>query len=373
VRLDRAAGGAVVPALVLEPPGGEVSVDGQTLPLPPSHVLAPNERLVGIIGSTSLTVPSFLFPQLSTITVRLDPDTFPRGEPLAWEALDAVVCDGPLPARVDGRVIRALLGSGTVFAVRSAGAQDRSWPWRRAGEWWVLRYDPVGPDSGVAPAAYAPVTADLLGAAPRQRAMVVGIAVVFAIVVLGATLVSRRRWGQAVAVAGVSLLGVAAVAAWSGRQPAVRQQRGAVGVLAGPLGQSDQWTWQIAARAGTATMPFISGQRPMLASARQAQRMGLTLECSGEGMPLRFTATLPANGQIAYLSRTVAPLNGMPTIDPRVDSPVELLVRAAGYLDSPGVDVAGQVPGAAPTDWATVVLERSSKPEVDSTTAPARP
>jgi hypothetical protein len=334
-------------------------------------VLAPNERLVGVVGSAA--VPSFLFPGLTAIPVRLDPETFPRGEALAWGALDAVVCDASLPARVDARVIGALLGSGTVFAVRSGSAPDRTWPWRRVGgQWWILRYDPVGPDQAIAAPAYAPVTADLLGIDPRQRTMVVGIALVFAIAVLAATLVSRRRGRRAVAVAGVCLLGVAAVAAWSARQPTVRQQRGAVAVIAGRLGQSDQWTWQIAARAGTATMPFSSGQRPMLASARQAQRLGLTLECSGEGMPLRFTATLPANGQIAYLSRAVAPLNGMPKIDPRVDSPMGLLVRAAGYLDPPGVEVVGQVGGEQPAAWATVVLERSSRAEVGSTTAPIR-
>src|SRR5262249_2068658 len=126
----------VVPLLVIGTPAAVSVRDEQgnrrSFPLP-FRPLAPGQRLIGTLGDVGDAAEQ-LFPGQAHLPIRLDPPDPLRGTPAAWEALDAIVCDGgPLP---DATVTtyRTLLGGGLVFAVRSPQAPQDPWQWGPAWE-----------------------------------------------------------------------------------------------------------------------------------------------------------------------------------------------------------------------------------------------
>jgi hypothetical protein len=295
-----------------------------------------------------------LFPGKRVIAIPLDVGNPMPGAPVAWEALDAVVSDGRFVG-ADVRTFRALLGSGVAFAIRSQRAPDSTWPWRRRGDWWVLRYEPTGPMTAVSPAAYAPVRSWAAGVPARTRALIVGVGVLTAIAALAATLLRGRIACLALAAVVVgSLLGFGA---WSRRQSPVRKVESVVSTIDRPLVQNDLWEFQTSAVPAEMTFNSFADTRPILASPEQVERQGVTLVCAGDGSLSRVTARLGRGEALACLSKLVEPMKGelQPLSDQR-NSPMWSVVREA-YL-APQIRALGESKQNGGGVWPGIVLER---------------
>ena len=350
-------GSIVVPLLPVTDAPGKLTVrcDEVTSPVMlPLLLLNENERLVGLIGAVSAADAQALFPGKTIVAVKLDAVTPLPGTPAAWEVLDAVVCDSvtSLPAG-NASTYRTLLGSGAVFAVRSSQAPDTIWPWQRQGPWWILRYDPLGPTTGLSEAAYAPVRSWSPGAPIQSRATIFALGIFVAILALAASLLRDRFFITAGVIVAVAA-SIWIIHVWSKHQPAQRQVESAVAIINRELLQYDHWEYRTAATdggsvscdwfvgtAGSARNSFHLAQHPMLTSPEQATRDQLILEVDAAGEPQRFIARLRRGEKLAFLTRSVQSLEGEPTPpSAATDSPMQSLVREA-YL-APGVRVMGQ-------------------------------
>jgi hypothetical protein len=351
VRMPSAVADCVIPVLMIDRTLGEISVGSETKPVD-LRLLGDNERLVGTIGNAGV---AGRFLREKTIAIPLDATNPLRGPAIAWETLDAVVIDGPMPSTIDPKTLETLLAAGVTFAVRTDRAPGAKWPWAREGEWWVLRLDPPGPRSAIAPAAYGPVSGWAPGSSTRVRAQAVAIGAMVAIAALAVTLV-RTRYTM-VGIAGVAVLGVLFVAAWVARQPALREVSGEVVLTGGSL-QTDRWVYQKAVRATEAEYLCDRSTRPMLISGDQAREIGLVLECNADGSPRKFSATLARDRTIAYLLREViSSWSGM-AIAKRSESPLQTLAR--DFYVRPGIRIIGETFETRPLQWSGVVLERTN-------------
>lgn len=361
VRLTGAAN-TIVPMLVLDRPGAELTVAGKRVPVE-LRELSADERLVGTIGTTEGLPDGLFAPDKKIVRLPLDRDAagLPPlyGRAIAWEALDAVVADVALPEAAGPEVIATLLGRGVTLAVRADLKPDARWPWRQQGRWWVMRHDPVGPASAVAPAAYAPVAGWSPGLSHTVRTRVVAAAVLIAIADLAAVLLLPRRLG----LPGVLIVTAAAavtIPAWAARQKTLARIEGDVVTRTGELAQMDSWSYLTDPRDATWTGPWTDADvRPMLASPEHAARMDMTLECFGDRGPQRLTARLQRNLKLAVLTRSLGPWKPPRWgITSEVNSPMRALINEA-YL-APGVRVVGQEPAkqTQQREMPTVVLEK---------------
>jgi hypothetical protein len=284
--------------------------DGQGHPLQ-LHPLADNQRLVAFAAG-SHEAAKLLFPNNPVVPVELD-ESRPLLEPVeAWECLDAVVLSASAAARVDEAKRAALLAGGTIIAVRSDSPPDDHWPWKLRGGYWILQYSPSGPQSLIEPEAYAPTFGWDRGWPGSFRRRVVFAAVLFCIVAL-ATLLWRSRWAVAAVVA-LSLVFIAGLAAWYGRQSPVLQMASAIRVDAGPISQFDLWTWQSPVRPADASYPCAGLTHPHLGSLRQIDQTRIALICRPDGRPDRFDFHLDRGQCLAMCSRQIRTTSPLPGI-----------------------------------------------------------
>lgn len=355
-RLRKLEATAVVPVLVLDD-NVEPALFGR-----PLRAVAENERLVGLIGVDEAEVQGF-FPGETIVPIQLEMSQPLPGPPIAWEALNAIACDGPIPG-AELRTFQSLLGSGTLFAIRNPTPPDRDLPWSRHGEWWVLRHDPIGPMGVVDAAAYAPVLSWFPSVAARTRALAVSLGVIFTIAALGASLLRSQR-GKLLALGAVTVVALAGLAAWGHRQSPINAVGGNLAVLSGALVQYDVWDYRTTLGGGETAFNWTGNTRPMLMSSEQAAGQQVVLECGGDGVPTQITARLGARHKLACLSRTVEP--NSPNLQPRArpdlsESPMHVLVRRA-YL-APGIKTLGQFPSTDKQSWPSIILKR----EIDRVT-----
>jgi hypothetical protein len=306
----------------------------------PLKPLGEDERLVALAGEGHRTRDAaVLFPGKVVVTVRLDLSRPLLVPAAAYESLDGLLLDAGAAARVDESQLAILAAGGTAVAVRSDARPAGSWPWRREGAYWVLRYNPVGPRSVVEPDAYQPTYGWARGwpAAFRRRVML-GVAL-FGIVALALTL-----WRSRVLAAG-----------------------GAVVVSDGRMTQRDEWTYRTVLRPADVSVPVRGISHVVLHGRQQLDSAGVSgvrLVCAADGGPDRFVGRLEADHALAVVSRSVRPgpaagvLAGRPTVP--VTSPLVLLANQL----YPG-RVVGEVNGGTSTEadgqpWGAVLVDGSA-------------
>ena len=349
---------AVFPLLIVSRPMALVVSDDQgrtqTFPLRVEELTA-NQRLVGTVGLRGLP-PKFAGE--GVIAIPLSESEPIRGAPIAWETLDAVVCDGRIPGANDN-IYRPLLGSGVTFAVQAETAPDRDWPWRKDGTWQVLDRGGVGPTSGLASeAAYRASAGWRPGVPSVIRNLVLAAAVVMTILLLGATLLGRR-WAI-MAVIALSLIATAGIGIAASKQSIVRTVWGTVAIVDEPTVQIDMWSWHTAPRHAHANIDWLGNTRPILQSPEQIKRQHIELECFHNGFGRMLMARLGPHEVLPTLSKNVYVEKFQLSTDNATDSPLHGIVRDQ-YL-RPGVRAVGQstLDRGSDFSWQAVVLEATT-------------
>jgi len=190
---------------------------------PALRPLSTGERLVGY--TTDTAAARAIFPNERVIPVPLDPGTPLPGAAAAWEALDAVVLDGPGIARLGERKLAALLGAGVEIAVHTENRPDSTFPWRREADCWVLRHTTAGPAAAVYdPEVYAPVQSWQAGWPADFRRTIVLIALCFVIGTL-AIVLWRPAFRVPILLLG-TVIGLAAVRYWGATRSPCRNAPG---------------------------------------------------------------------------------------------------------------------------------------------------
>ena len=348
------------PLLILDKPADSVAVtaDGATTSIAfPLRPLGENERLVGVIGSTADDRAKEVFPDKTVIPIRLNQNKPFAGAPAVYDALDAVIASEP--AAIDEQIIRHLLPAGTIFSVRSSDPPDKTWPWLKQGEWWTLRYDALGPSSTFGESVYGPIASVPTGALRLTRVMVVLLALLFAIFVLGASLLPRIALWPVVVV-------IVASAFWTfhrfdAQLPSLREADGGIVTLTPTFRQTDSWTFQRSVRPMHGPASFNAITRPMLTSAEQARAMDLTLICGPDGSPYLFYGKVTPHSPMVYMTRSVNPIGDDKTV-PIATTASPLRTIAEDHYLVPGARIAGEGPQERSfigyiQRWPTVIID----------------
>jgi hypothetical protein len=296
-----------------------------------------------------------LFPLARVVPVPLDTSQPKLLTPTAaWEVLDGVMLDAPAATKVTESQLRVLLAGGTVVAVRADAKPGGGWPWRREGPYWVLRHDVAGPRDVVDADVYEPSYGWVRGWPASVRRQAVLAAVVFAILVLALTLWKSRY--SAWAGLAFCVLVSGAVVVWGANRPPVLRAGGEIIVhdAAAGLTQRDQWSYLSVMRSREASHPFGELGRPVFFMRRQSTDVGARLACAADGTPERIVASIPANGTLTLLTRSVSPDTPDGSMIVPVTSPLKVLANRL----YPGA-IVGQTPADAGGEiWPAVVLER---------------
>jgi hypothetical protein len=305
---------------------------------------------IGVAGADvagGAAVAAELYSGKTIIPIPLNAAQPLPGVAAAWEALDALV----LETAPNDEMVGGLMAGGVAIVVRSAERPGGRWPWEGAAGRWVLHDRVAGPRGAIEPAAYEPVYAWKPGWPASARRQVVLLAVVFCVVAMAATLWRSRK--VVLLVLAASAAAAAGFAWWGERQPAAREAVGAVIVTDGRTTQLDLWEYAQALRAGHAGHDWIGATRPMFASSRHMEALGMRLECTAAGRPARFHWDAQPGATMAFVTRSVRPealqVQAMPAGD---HSPLRELVRSS-YLSAGGA-IDGQAwigPPAGLTDW----------------------
>ena len=219
------------------------------------------------------------------------------------EALDAVILDGALAARIDESQLSGLLAAGTTVAIQSQRRPAGEWPWVRAGELWVVRHEPVGPVGVIEPIAYEPTYGWLRGWPADVRRRTVLAAAMGAVLLLAASL-WRSRWA-AVAVLAASAVICGFWVVWAACQSPVLEMSGNVIAESRSLQQEDRWFWYSPLRS-TAHRQMIDGLvKPVLASVRQIDILHLQLRWEPARQIASFVYELKPSTSLAFFRRNV--------------------------------------------------------------------
>src|SRR5688500_9990870 len=104
---------------------------------------------VRLIGTTITTTRPSTGPTAESVIVPLDPlDPLP-GPAMAWEAMDELIVDAAGAARLGEQRVLSLLAFGIAIVVPGEEQPAIPLPWRREGDGWALRYEPLGPRGSV--------------------------------------------------------------------------------------------------------------------------------------------------------------------------------------------------------------------------------
>jgi hypothetical protein len=315
--------------------------------------LQPNEKLIGIAAHGGAI--DALFPGSALIQVPLDPVHPLPGPPAAWQALDAVVLDGPAVADLGDERIGVLLAGGTSLLVPARGqsSPESTHSWRLDhGFWFLGAARPV--DAEASDEDYGPVSGWNPGRSAHDRAQIMLMAVIWAIVVLLISLSHRRRQG-AVWTCVAAVLAIVLIGVWDMRQNPTRQAFGNVHTITEPPVR-DLWIFRLATRTCTDSMDFGDFALPIL--ARHGGPEHMTLVCNSEGYPIEFRYDLPADRRAAFVYPAIA---GAPPTDfwsRPVTTPLRFLPRSI----YPGLEPAGQIASPSNSEiiqWPSLVLARA--------------
>ena len=263
-----------------------------------------DQRLVGLAGEEAGSAGT-IFPNRTVVPVALDLSVPLLQPAAAWECLDGVLLSRAALARLNNSTRAELLAAGTTLAVRSGDRPDSLWPWRREGEWWVLRYDPAGPRSAFQPDAYGPTYGWDRGWPSRFRREVVLFAALFCIAGVG--LLLWRPRGVAAAFVVLTVVAAGAFELWRRQQsPMLRLNLGVL-VRNESIAQYDAWSWQspIIATAGEASADGLV--HPAVHSLRQIEATQLRLHADGTGQKRSFRFRLGPKQSLAFCGRSVRP------------------------------------------------------------------
>ncbi|HMB94619.1 MAG TPA: hypothetical protein VKK61_01130 [Tepidisphaeraceae bacterium] len=309
----------IVPMLML----GDADIlhaDAQRIPL---HELAPNERLVGSTSDNARDVAQQLFPKQTIVMIHLDPAQPLPGPMIAWEALDAIISDKKIFD--DPR-------------------------WKRIGAFWVLRAEIHGPGSAIGgDVAYLPVESW----EPQQPILLRRQILIMSILVcllLMSSLLIRSRWSMIVML-GIALMCSGAIEFWRRAQPLLQSDWGKIIVDSDDLQQMDQWQYFTTSHGGFGEMKTPS--QPIVMDWNHATSIDLKLQANTDGSDA-WQFNLPANAQLAFLTRTFSPKRKLSEIKSTNRSPLYELAREM-YLDA-NSQIIGEI--KSDDSWPTVVIGR---------------
>jgi hypothetical protein len=349
---------ATLPWLIVRSPAnlhwttsrGGHSLEAMLLPL------AEDECLIGFAGADPDALKAY-FQNKKLVGVPLDLGNPLQGPVAAWAALDGIVLDATAAARVTKAQLAGLLAQGTAVAIRSRQRPAGRWPWRRAGEYWVLQVPISGPTSAYVPAAYDPTAGWTRGWPAAFRRQIVLAAVLFSILALATTL-WRSRWAVVLL---VSLCGIAAggAIAWRANQSVTLQAGGSILVLTQTTSQQDIWEYRSVMRSADPSVDWRDAMWPVFGSRMQVEQKPVRLVCSVDGQPIGFRFHLEPGRSLAFLTRMLRPEPPVVATTTPVSSPLRVLAENA-YLRE-GDQIVGQVAPADSHDqrWSTVVIEQS--------------
>lgn len=339
---------AVVPWLVMDGrakhPRASLEVRGQfnqTADGPELKLLGASDHLVGMTGEHGGFARK-LAPEGNLIAIALDRVMPIRGNPAAWELLDAVLLDGDAFDRLQPGQLAGLIACGVTVAVKSRAAPDGAWPWRQEEEWWVLRFAPAGPrSSGYHETAYKPV-AEWQPGWPwsfrrRMLLLAVGLCVPFLALAL---------WKPRLASLWALLLGVGmtiGLREWWSLQLAYQQAGGEVIIKGEKLTQTDGWSYVTATQARFPSLRWSDVMRPIFASDAGHDDIWMALNCDTSGRPLDFYIRLPARRKVAFMTRSVGMRAPQSKTDPQVTTPLREMAGEL-YLSS-DISIEGQLAG----------------------------
>ena len=338
-------------------------IDGPELKL-----LGESERLVGWTTPDEPFARQLLHGPPKLIPIALDPAQPIKGNPAAWEMLDAVILDADSGARLDESQIAGLLAGGVTIAIRTDRPPFPGWPWKRQGEYAVLKYDPAGPDgtgstaAGFHEKAFLPIVDWQAGRPWEFRRRVLIIAAVCCILLLAIALWRpRMTWLWTLALTGAITF---ALGKWWATTATVQQAGGEIIVLNdGGLTQTDAWTYQTSSAPRPSTLQWSDITRPIFASRGGADDIWISLSCDSTGRPTQFDIRIPANRKLAFLSRTAGPHSPKTQPNPTITSPLTPFANEI-YLKEGG-KIPGQLPAAATPQfqqWNAVIIDRRTSP-----------
>jgi hypothetical protein len=303
------------------------------------------ERLIAFDGDAQKFAQG-LFPNEKIISIPIDPANPLPGPSAAWEALDAIILDSQAMSRLDDSHRSAFLAAGVILAVPSDVVPDSRWPWKRQGELWLLRYEPLGPAGQlIDPAVFSPTYAWAPGSSAELKAEVM-----ISGVLLGICVIAIAMWRSKFAFGGIIFLaGISTVVSilWRQRMEIVNRAGGDVLIVSDALLQRDSWLYERGRSPGNQRIEWEGNTHPMLASISQ---MRIVMNEAGH---LAFEYQVVPGKTVAFMRRDVL-LGPVPITSPSHTSPMQDLAKDA-YL-SPGHQMAGEVP-AIDGHWNTVVIE----------------
>ncbi|HVT91070.1 MAG TPA: hypothetical protein VHD56_19615 [Tepidisphaeraceae bacterium] len=332
----------IVPMQILADSAGPLTGTSAELPL---HSLGADQRLVALLGQANAP-PDDLFPNQALIMLRLESSGPLAGSAIAWETLDALVCDSP----IDETHLLDLLAHGITIVMQSQAKPAGTLPWQAFHDGWILRPALAGPAGGLAgEQAYLPALSwhPTMKPALRRRIALAGVAICLLML---ASLLIRSKWSL-VAMFAVTLLGIVLIQIWRTAQPTFDSAGGAILVHAAGSIQHDQWLY-LRAKSGGSAQTIRTG-RPILIDPAQAAQIDLKIHCDSSGW--QWVCTLPPGRMLAILSRsleTARPINGITTGG---ESPLYELARQS-YL-SRASSIAGERAPAPGSTWPDVVVK----------------
>lgn len=315
----------------------------------PIRALAGNEKLVGVAGEDADAARP-LFPGKTIVPIALNLSQPLPGPPCAWETLDALVLSEAAFARLSEDQWQTLAAAGTALIVHSSQAPNRSWPWRKVGNDWVLSYLPAGPDSLTEDEVYMPTYGWERGWPPSFRRRAILLAVLFSIFVTALAL-WRSRWAV-VALLGFCAMTAGGLAWWYSRvSPMLELVRGVM-VLDDSVAQYDSWMWRSPVHETDDTMPSVGLTHPYFASAQQIEQTGIRLIYRASDGRMQFAYHLDRGQSLAFLTRWLIARPQLPALQPDAGAMRDFAeqfylgpsARILGQYVADSRDGAGQVP-----------------------------
>jgi hypothetical protein len=306
----------IVPWLPLVGSPGALRITGAAGLAENSHGLSDDERLVAL-ASENAEAARTLFPDKRVIAIPLDLSR-PLLEPaLAWEGIDGVVLSASAAKQLSAQQVEVLASAGVVLAIHASPPPDNHWPWKREGDFWVLRHAPAGPGDVIEASAYAPTYDWLRGWPAAYRRQLLLAALVFILLAVAISLWRSRA--MPVTLIAFCSASTWLVAWWYSRQSPVLELAGGVLITDGRLSQVDVWHWRSTLHPAEGNFPAEGLTYPILPDTTHAALTGLRLVCGSNGGPTAFEYHLEPQQSLAFLTRVLRTDVPPPVLSPAAE------------------------------------------------------
>ena len=334
--------GAVVPLLFIENPrrpvGGNPSERNKSSDWD-FKPLEADQRLVGFVGQPDSVVAEDLFPVNQAIGIHVD---LPQGPAIAYNTLDALVFDNPLPS-VD-RMVEFWI-SGITVGVKTREKPAGNLPWEQTPWGWKLPSRWAGPNSaGENPIAMKCVEGWVAQYPKSHRTRIGLLGVVTALAFIGGAM-APRKWRTI----GVMGLGVILSVGWIVWGRGVERVVVQTAQIRTDRGQNDRLRFYAAVKQADISIDWEENMLPMGACE------GLTLQCDEKGSPVGWKVSLKPLQKLGMVCRSFKTDN-VPTAGEKIPafSKISKLVSQS-YL-SGGLKIKSFVSGQDDSDWGMVFL-----------------